>query len=481
LTEKAILLLSLSGLGILSGLSILASLGTLGVLGILGSWGSLGDTLDDTDGNGLSHITNGKTTEWWVVREGLNAHWLGWNESDDSSITRLDVLGLLFELLSGTSVNLGFNLLELAGNVGSVAIQDWGVTVVDLSGVVKDDDLGGEVSGFDWWVVLGVTSNVTTTNILDRDVLDVESNVVSGDGFEQSGVMHLNRLNFSGKIGGSEGDDGSWLEDTGLNSADWHCANTSDLVDILEWDTEWLVDGSLWWFDGVEGFKEGWALVPWEVGRLLQHVVSEPSRDWDEWNLVGVVSDLLDVGRDFLLDFFVTWLSPVDGFVVHLVDNDDHLLDTKGEGEESVLTGLSVLGDTGFELSLSGGNDEDGTIGLGGTSDHVLDKVTMSGGINDGEVVLWRFELPESNIDGNTTLTFSLELIEHPGVLEGTLSHLLGFLFELLDGSLIDTTAFVDKMASGGGLSRVDVTNDDKVNVDLFLSHVCCIKTSLLW
>jgi hypothetical protein len=27
-------------------------------------------------------------------------------------------------------------------------------------------------------------------------------------------------------------------------------------------------------------------------------------------------------------------------------------------------------------------------------------------------------------------------------------------------------------VTSGGGLSRVDVTNDDKVDVNLFLSHV---------
>jgi hypothetical protein len=331
--------------------------------------------------------------------------------------------------------------------------------------------LGGEVSGFDWWIVLGVSSNVTTTDVLDGNVLDVEADVVSGDGFWESGVVHFDGLNFSGEVSWGEGDDHTWLEDTSFDSSDWHCANTSDLVDILEWDTEWLVDGSLWWFDGVESFKEGWSLVPGEVGGSLEHVVSVPSGNWDEWNLVWVVSDLLDVGRDFLLDFFVTWLSPVDRLVVHLVNNDDHLLDTEGEGKESVLTGLTVLGDTGFEFSLSGGNDEDGTIGLGGSSDHVLDEITMSGGINDGEEVLWRFELPESNIDGDTTLTFSLELVEHPGVLEGTLTHILGLLLELFNSSLINTTTLVNQVTSGCGFTSIYVSNNDEVNVSLLLSH----------
>ena len=79
----------------------------------------------------------------------------------------------------------------------------------------------------------------------------------------------------------------------------------------------------------------------------------------------------------------VWWLGGV-----HLVDTDDELLDTEGEGEESVLTGLAVLGDTGLELTNTGGDDQDGAIGLGGTSDHVLDEITVAGGVNDRDVVL---------------------------------------------------------------------------------------------
>ena len=50
-----------------------------------------------------------------------------------------------------------------------------------------------------------------------------------------------------------------------------------------------------------------------------------------------------------------------------------------------MLSGLTVLGDTGLELTGTSGNDENGTIGLGGTGDHVLDEVTMSRGIDDLE------------------------------------------------------------------------------------------------
>jgi hypothetical protein len=74
--------------------------------------------------------------------------------------------------------------------------------------------------------------------------------------------------------------------------------------------------------------------------------------EWDEWDLFWGVADLLEVVGKFSLDFLVSVFSPVDGLVVHLVDADDHLLDTEGVGQESVLSGLAVLGDTGFELTL---------------------------------------------------------------------------------------------------------------------------------
>ena len=95
----------------------------------------------------------------------------------------------------------------------------------------------------------------------------------------------------------------------------------------------------------------------------------------------------------------------------------------------------------------------------------------MTRSVNDGNVVLRGLELPQSNVDGDTTLTLSLELVKHPGVLERTLTELSGLLLELLDRTLVDTTALVDKVTSGRRLTRVDVTNDDQVNVLLLLSH----------
>ena len=75
------------------------------------------------------------------------------------------------------------DLSELAGNVGGVAIEDGGVAVFDLSGMVHDDDLGDERFDFFGRIVLGVTTNISSLDVLDGETLDVESNVVSGNSF----------------------------------------------------------------------------------------------------------------------------------------------------------------------------------------------------------------------------------------------------------------------------------------------------------
>ena len=223
-----------------------------------------------------------------------------------------------------------------------------------------------------------------------------------------------------------------------LDTTDWHRSNTGNLVDILERKTERLIGRTGRWVDGVDGLKEGLAsrlaslglllptLVPRAVGGDVDHVVTVEAGDRDESNGLGVVADLLDEVGSLLDDLVVAILGPLGG--VHLVDGDDELLDTEGVGKQSVLTGLTILGNTGFELTSTSGDDENGAVSLGGTSDHVLDKVTVTRGIDDGDIVLGSLELPESNVDGDTTHTLGLELVEHPSILEGALAQLGSFL-----------------------------------------------------
>jgi len=157
--------------------------------------------------------------------------------------------------------------------------------------------------------------------------------------------------------------------------------------------------------------------------------------------------------------------------VAYLVAAANHLLHSKGESKESMLTGLAILGDTSLKTTSGGVNDKDSTVSLGGTSDHVLDEVTVSRGINDSAVVLGCLELPQSNINCDTSLTLSLELVKHPRVFEGPLVHFSGLLLEPLDHTLVNASKLVDQVARGGRLARVDVANNHNVDVGLLLTH----------
>ena len=62
--------------------------------------------LDDTDSDGLPHVTNGETSQRREVGEGLNAHGLRGDELHNSGITGLDGFGVGLGGLTGTPVNL---------------------------------------------------------------------------------------------------------------------------------------------------------------------------------------------------------------------------------------------------------------------------------------------------------------------------------------------------------------------------------------
>ena len=67
-------------------------------------------------------------------------------------------------------------------------------------------------------------------------------------------------------------------------------------------------------------------------------------------------------------------------------------------------------------------------------------------------------------------------------VLERALAELGSLLLELLNGTLVDTTALVDKVTSGRRLAGVDVADNDDVDMSLFLTVMSkSVSKSLRW
>ena len=117
--------------------------------------------------------------------------------------------------------------------------------------------------------------------------------------------------------------------------------------------------------------------------------------------------------RKILLDFLESLLVVFNG--IHLVDRNDQLLDTKGPCKEYVLLGL--VHDT-----ISGCHDENCSICLRCTGNHVLDEVPVTWAVHDSEIELWRIETLVCDINGDTSLTFFFQVVHHPGEFEGRLT-----------------------------------------------------------
>ena len=240
--------------------------------------------------------------------------------------------------------------------MSGMAIEDGGVSVADLSRVVHDDNLGFERHALFGGVVLGVGGDETSLDFLDGDVLDVETDVVSGYGLGHGFVMHLNRFNLSGQSSRSEGDNHVGFDDTGLDTSNGDCSNSTNFVDILEGKSEGLSSGSsggsyvvkslgevfkiarLAGFLGITSF-DGDTSEPLHIlsggGSAFwdHHVVTVESRNGDERNPGDFVSDLLEVVADLTLDFLVSGLAVRRRGGVHLVDGDNDLFDSKSEGK----------------------------------------------------------------------------------------------------------------------------------------------------
>ena len=137
------------------------------------------------DSNSLPHVADGKTSQRWIVSESLDTHRLRWYHLDDGSITRLDELRSIFNALTRTPIDFLQELGEFASNVGGVAVEDWRIACADLARVIKNDDLGIEGIGALGRIVLRITSNITTPDFLDGNVLYVETNIVSRKPFNK--------------------------------------------------------------------------------------------------------------------------------------------------------------------------------------------------------------------------------------------------------------------------------------------------------
>ena len=342
-------------------------------------------------------VHDGDTAKGGALGEGLKEEGSGGLELDLGGL-ELGELGGVLDL--GTAGLLGLlpeDLGHLAGDLSGTGEDDGAVSGLEDTGVLLDDDHGGE--GLDG---LADTLGLLVDDVSGGDLLilghtlDGHTDRVTGAGRLEDLLVLLDGEHLlAGEASGGDADDITGLEGTLLDGTGDDLTNTLDVVDVGDGKTERLVGEALRGDDEVvEGIEEGEAgdlllgttvglpsLVPGALVGLLDEVVAVEAGVGDEGDLLGLEADHLEHLNELVLDLVETALVPAAG--VHLVDTNDDLLDTEEVEETGVLAGLALLntelgiglGDGSLETTLLGGDKKKTDIGGGRAGDHVLDVI----------------------------------------------------------------------------------------------------------
>ena len=191
------------------------------------------------------------------------------------------------------------------------------------------------------------------------------------------------------------------LHDAALDAAGDDGATTGDGEDILDGHEERLVGVTLRLrdvlVDGVHQLQDG--LTP--LGVAVQGREGRNANDREVLTIEALgLKDLAQLHLDQ-----VDQVRVLLGDHVALVQGDNDCGNTHLAGQQNVLMGLG-------HRAVSGGDNEDGAIHLGGTGDHVLDIVRVTGAVNVRVVALLGLILDMGDRDGDTALTLLRSLVD---------------------------------------------------------------------
>lgn len=302
--------------------------------------------------------------------------------------------------------------------------------------------------------------NHSAVDFLTLDTTEQETGVVTSlGGF--AGLVEGLDIGDLGLDGGALADNldlGIALEGSTLDAAGDDRSATWDGEDVLDGHQKWLLKLTLWGWDPLIdslhelinlGLSELWAAA----------LKSAKGGTHDNWGLVTLET----VGREKLTHLHLDELQHLWVLKgIDLVDEDDNLLNTDLTGEEQVLTSL-------WHLSVGGGNDNDGSVHVGGTGNHVLDVVGVTWAVDVGVVTGLGGVLDVSGGDGDTTLALFWCLINR-AVVEEVGEALLGLtlgdgsgeggLYMLASGALGKLVSVFD-----AHLSVIDVANGTSIEL----------------
>lgn len=147
-------------------------------------------------------------------------------------------------------------------------------------------------------------------------------------------MVHLDWFNLAFKISWSEYDIWSFLKNSSLHTPDSNCSMSLDFVNIINWNSQWFLDWSLWGLEQVNSLDQAWPIVPWHFLSFQDHVLSWPSWYWDELSFVWVVSNFFQVLVHLYFDLIESLFWVSNTICVHFVYTNNQLLDSQSVGKQ---------------------------------------------------------------------------------------------------------------------------------------------------
>nr|XP_033818173.1 potassium channel subfamily T member 2-like [Geotrypetes seraphini] len=106
-------------------------------------------------------------------------------------------------------------------NMSSVTVQHRCITSTNLASMIQDANLCCEASSLLGWIIFAVTSNNIKTDIFDRDILNIETDIVTWKSLAQCFMVHLNRFYFSCGIDRGKSYHHTWSQNTSFYTTSW--------------------------------------------------------------------------------------------------------------------------------------------------------------------------------------------------------------------------------------------------------------------
>ena len=283
-------------------------------------------------------------------------------------------------------------------------------------------------------------------------------------------MMHLDGFDLASDVRRREGDIVADLHDPRLDPTDRDGADTGDGIDVLDRQPQRELGRLDRYLEIVEALQKSGAFPPCHLGALLSDVLADEGGCGNELDGIVLVADHPQKLADLFFDLVEALLGVLRLGCVHLVHVDYDLVDAKGLCQEHVLLCLR-------HHTLGRGDHEDGRVGLGCSSDHVLDEITVSWGVYDREVIFVGGELLVGHIDGDTALPLLLEVVHDPGELEGTLALGLCLFLVLLDQIFLYVSGVEQYASHGCGFPVVHMPDEHQVHMWFFRCHLLYLLT----